>query len=169
MVANFLDLNNLSSQRWPFALLNAGKKSSGYRFVPECSLAQASHTCHFFNLVPRVLSYPLYGARGAWERGWSFFSAIFAGPRFCSDPDLLLPWQRDLTTYFLYLAVKLVWGEGEGGLRLSSVAALGSLYSFSRAFRTPCLLWYFNGDVIDSLISSSAFITTPFMVTDRKA
>ena len=98
-----------------------------------------------------------------------FFSAIFAGPRFCWDPDLLLAWQRDLTTSFLYLAVKLIWGEGEGGLRLSSVAALGSLYSFSRAFRTPCLLGYFNGDVIDSLISSSAFITTPFMVTDRKA
>ena len=83
----------------------------------------------------------------------------------------MLPWQRDVTTALLYPALKLVWGEGEGGLslRLSYVAALGSLYSFSRAFRTPCLLGYFNGDVIDSLIGSSGFIITPFMVTDRKA
>ena len=44
-----------------------------------------------------------------------------------------------------------------------------SLYSFSRAFRTACLLGYFNVDVIDSLIGSSGFIITPFMVTDRKA
>ena len=40
MVAKFLDLNNLSSQRRPFALLNAGKKGIGYRFVPECNIAQ---------------------------------------------------------------------------------------------------------------------------------
>ena len=80
----------------------------------------------------------------------------------------MLPWQRGVTTSLLYLALKLVWGEGEGGLRLSYVAALGSLYSFSRAFRTPCLLGYFNGDVINPLISSSGFIITPFMVTDRK-
>ena len=81
----------------------------------------------------------------------------------------MLPWQSDVTTSLLYPALKLVWGEGEGGLRLSSVSALGSLYSFSRAFRTPCLLGYFNVDVIDSLIGSSGFIITPFMVTYRKA
>ena len=81
----------------------------------------------------------------------------------------MLPWQRDVTTSLLYLALKLVWGEGEGGLRLSYVAVLGSLYSFSRRFRTPCLLGYFNVDLIDSLIGSSGFIITPFMVTDRKA
>ena len=79
----------------------------------------------------------------------------------------MLPWQRDVTTSLLYPALKLVWGEG--GLRLSYVTALGSLYSFSRAFRTACLLGYFNVDVIDSLIGSSGFIITPFMVTDRKA
>ena len=64
-------------------------------------------------------------------------------------------------------------GGGGGGpallLGLRYVAALGSLYSFSRAFRTPCLLGYFNGGVINSLISSSGFIITPSMVTDRKA
>ena len=86
----------------------------------------------------------------------------------CWNPNLLLPWQRDVTTSLLYPALKLVWGKGEGGLRLSYVATFGSLYSFSRAFRTPCLLGYFNVDVIDSLISSLGFIITPFMVTDRK-
>ena len=74
-----------------------------------------------------------------------------------------------MTTSLLYLALKLVWGEGEGGLRLSYVATFGSLYSFSRGFKTPCLLGYFNVDVIDSLIGSSGFIIAPFMVTDRKA
>ena len=88
----------------------------------------------------------------------------------------MLPWQRDVTTSLLYPALKLVWPGGGGGVRvltfllgLRYVAALGSLYSFSRAFRTPCLLGYFNGDVINSLIGSSGFIITPFMVTDRKA
>ena len=81
----------------------------------------------------------------------------------------MLPWQRDVTTSLLYPALKLVWGEGGLRLRLSYVTALGSLYSFSRALRTPCLLGYFNVDVIDSLIGSSGFIITPFMVTDRKA
>ena len=36
-------------------------KSVGYRFVPQCNLAQESHICHFF-------------------------SAIFAGPRFFEIP-----------------------------------------------------------------------------------
>ena len=27
------------------------RKSIGYRFVPECSLAQESHICHFFSAI----------------------------------------------------------------------------------------------------------------------
>ena len=62
------------------------RKSIGYRFVPECSLAQESHICHFL-------------------------SAIFAGPRFFEIPTF---WQRDVTTSLLYLALKFVGGGGGG-------------------------------------------------------
>ena len=118
-------------------------KSVGYRFVPQCNLAQESHTCHFF--LPYLQDHGLLRSR-------PFATVTTWRDKFSSLP-----------------ALKLVWGEGEGGLRLSSVAVLGSLYSFSRAFKTPCLLGYFNVDVIDSLISAIGFIITPFMVSDRKA
>ena len=48
MVAKFLDLKDLSRQRRLFALPNDGKRSVGYRFVPECSHAQESHLFIFF-------------------------------------------------------------------------------------------------------------------------
>ena len=57
MEAKFLDLKDLSRQRPLFALPNDGKRSIGYRFVPECSYAQESHL-------------------------FIFFLAIFLGPRF---------------------------------------------------------------------------------------
>ena len=57
MVAKFLDLKDLFRQRRLFALPNDGKRSVGYRFVPECCHARESHL-------------------------FIFFSAIFLGPRF---------------------------------------------------------------------------------------
>ena len=48
MVAKFLDLKDLSRQRRLFALPNDGKRSIGYRFVPDCSHAQESHLFIFF-------------------------------------------------------------------------------------------------------------------------
>ena len=57
-------------------------KSIGYRFVPECSLAQESHTCHFF-------------------------SAIFAGPRFVEVPTFF--YHGNVTASLLYPALKLVF------------------------------------------------------------
>ena len=54
------------------------KKSVGYRFVPECNRtqeSQESHTCQFFR-----------------------FSYHIWRTTVCRDPEILLPWQRDVTT-----------------------------------------------------------------------
>ena len=50
------------------------KKSSGYRFVPECNHAKESHTCQFFR-----------------------FSYHIWRTTVCTDPEILLPWQREVT------------------------------------------------------------------------
>ena len=58
MVAKCLDLKDLSRQRRRFALPNDGKRSIGYRFVPECSHAQESYLFIFFPaifLAPRLV------------------------------------------------------------------------------------------------------------------
>ena len=76
MVAKFLNLNNLSGQRQPFALWNDGRK------------VQAT-----------VL----------------FLSAIFVGQR-CEDPEILLPWQRYVTTSLsLLYQYKFSSCRGRGG------------------------------------------------------
>jgi len=82
MVAKCLDLNNFSWQRRPF--VKRWKKSVGYPVVPECNHAQESQTCQFF---------------------FVFFSAIFAGPWFFWDPDILLPMQPDVTISLMFCLV----------------------------------------------------------------
>ena len=57
------------------------KKSGSYRVVPECNNARKSHTCHFF----------------------SFFSRHIYVTMVCWDPEILLPWQRYVTTFPLHL------------------------------------------------------------------
>ena len=52
------------------------KKSMGYRFVLECSHTQESRTCSFFSTTV------------------------------CWGPEILLPWQRDVTTSSLYWRIK---------------------------------------------------------------
>ena len=52
------------------------KKSLGYRFAPECNHAQESHTCQ---CCPRI-----------------------CGTTVCWGPDIMLPWQLDVTTSPLY-------------------------------------------------------------------
>ena len=56
------------------------RKSMGYRFVPECNHAPEIHTCQFF----------------------VFFCYISRTGTVCWDPEMLLPWQRDVTTSPLY-------------------------------------------------------------------
>ena len=51
------------------------KKSSRYRFVPEYNHAKGSHACQFFR----------------------FFCHI-GKTTVCRDPEILLPWQREVTT-----------------------------------------------------------------------
>ena len=58
MVAKFLDLNNLSWQRRPFALSNDGRKLWATILILS-AIMHRSHACHLYR----------------------FFSAIFAGPR----------------------------------------------------------------------------------------
>ena len=57
--ANFLDLNNLSSQRRPFALLNDGRKVRAYSLFLKAIMHRKVTDVNFL-----------------------FFSVIFAGPRF---------------------------------------------------------------------------------------
>ena len=78
MEARFVDLNNLSWKRRPFALSNARwKKGMGYRFFfPECNHALESHTCQLL---------------------------LFFLPYFQDYGFFLLPWQRDETTSPLYI------------------------------------------------------------------
>ena len=61
MMTKFLELNNLTWQRRPFALSKWWKKSMGYHFVPECNQAQESHKYQFLPFL---------------------FPAIFNGPKF---------------------------------------------------------------------------------------
>ena len=113
MVPKFLDLNNLSWQRQPFALSNGGRKVMGYGFVPECNHAQRSHACQF---VP-------------------FFSATFAVPRiveiqkFCYHGNVALPL---LLSVMLILAFQSLWAQlFEGRLALNPGLNLTQV-SFSR-------------------------------------
>ena len=58
------------------------KKSLGFRFVPgECNHAQESHTCIFFVV---------------------FFFCHISSTADCWDPEIMLPWQRDLTPCLHY-------------------------------------------------------------------
>ena len=59
MEAKFLDLNNLSWQRRPFALSNDGRKVWATILILS-AIMQRSHACHLYHF---------------------FFPAIFAGPR----------------------------------------------------------------------------------------
>ena len=77
MEAKVLDLKDLSRQRPLFALPNDGKRSIGYRFVPECSYARESHL-------------------------FIFFPAMFIGPRFVEIQTFLPPRQRDPMTSPVY-------------------------------------------------------------------
>ena len=52
------------------------KKSMGFRFVPECNHAQESHACIFFCHICRTAD--------------------------CWDPEILLPWQRDVASCLHY-------------------------------------------------------------------
>ena len=58
-------------------------KIMGYRFVPECNHAQDSDTCQYFS---------------------SFFFSHFCKTTGCRDPEILLPWQRDVITPSLFLS-----------------------------------------------------------------
>ena len=58
------------------------RKSMGYRFVPECNHAPETHTCQFFRFF--------------------FFCYISRTGTVCWDPEMLLPWQRDVMTSPLY-------------------------------------------------------------------
>ena len=53
----------------------------GYRFVPECNHAPQIHTCQFFRF---------------------FFSYISRTGTVFGDPEMLLPWQLEVTTSPLY-------------------------------------------------------------------
>ena len=142
MVAQFLDRNNLSWQRRPFALLNAGiKVLATVLFLIAILHRRVIHVIFFCHICRTTV---------------------------CWDPDLLLPWQRDVTSSLLYPRLNLFGGRGRGDSDSVPLPCLAPFTAFSRAFKTPCLLGYFNVDVIDSLISSLGFIITPFMVTDRK-
>ena len=56
------------------------KKSLGYRFAPDYSHAKDSHACQCFR----------------------FFFCHICRTTVCSNPDILLPWERDETTSTLY-------------------------------------------------------------------
>ena len=49
----------------------------GYRFVPECNHAQDSDTCQLVSV---------------------FFFCHICKTTGCRDPEILLPWQRDVIT-----------------------------------------------------------------------
>ena len=51
------------------------KESMGYRFFPKSNYAQESNICHFLSFLCHICSTTVY---------W--------------DPEILLPWQRDVTT-----------------------------------------------------------------------
>ena len=78
MVAKFLNLNNLSWTRGPFALSNDGRKKWATVCVLEYNHAQESHTCHFYR----------------------FFCHI-CRTTVCWDPQILRSWQRDVTTFLI--------------------------------------------------------------------
>ena len=67
--------------RTTICIVERCKKSSGYRFVLECNHAKESHTCQFFR-----------------------FSCHIWKTTVCRDPEILLPWQRDVTTSPLSIA-----------------------------------------------------------------
>ena len=69
MVATFLGLNNLSWQRWPFALSNNGRKvwATVFLFLSE-------QFCSFFS-----------------------FSCHICRATVCWDPEILRQWQREVT------------------------------------------------------------------------
>ena len=56
------------------------KKSLGYRFAPDCNHAKDSHACQCIR----------------------FFFCHICRTTVCSNPDILLPWKRDVTTSTLY-------------------------------------------------------------------
>ena len=56
-------------------LFRTVRVNCGYRFVPERSQTQKSHTCQFF-----------------------LFFCNICSTMFCWDPESLLPWQRDVMT-----------------------------------------------------------------------
>ena len=81
------------------------EKSMGYHFVPECNHAQESH---FF----------------------VYFCHIICRTRVCWDPDILLPWQFDVTTSPLHTAI----------LSLVTVSSFGQVYIVitEKTLRYPC-------------------------------
>ena len=75
MVAKFLDLNNCSWQRRPFAFSNDGRKVWATILI-QSAIIHRSHACHFYRF---------------------FSSCYICRTTACWDPEILLPWQRDVT------------------------------------------------------------------------
>ena len=75
MVAKFLDLNNCSWQRRPFAFSNDGRKVWATMLI-QSAIIHRSHACHFYRF---------------------FSSCYICRTTACWDPEILPPWQRDVT------------------------------------------------------------------------
>ena len=82
MVAKFLDLNNLSWQRRPFALSIDGRKVWATILILS-AIMHRSHACHLYR----------------------FFFCHICRTTACWDPEISLPWQRDVTASPLWWRV----------------------------------------------------------------
>ena len=78
-IANFLDINNLSWQRRPFALLNDGRKVRAYSLFLKAIMHRKVTDVNFF----------------------VFFCHI-CRTMLCCNPEILLPWTCDVMTSPLY-------------------------------------------------------------------
>ena len=75
MVAKLLNLNNLSWQRRPFALSNGGRKVTATVLFLNAIMKRKVVLVNFFILFCQICRTTV-----------------------CWDPEILLPWQRDVTT-----------------------------------------------------------------------